>query len=65
MAQMFERDTAAFIEDVVPGSAANEDVAAEPVQTEPAEPEQPAEAASEEVATPAAQGESEGDGETA
>jgi large subunit ribosomal protein L9 len=30
MAQMFERDTAAFIEDVVPGSAAEEGVAAAP-----------------------------------
>lgn len=63
MAQMFERDTAAFIEDVVPGSAANEDLAAEPAEPQSATAGQPAEAAPEAAATPAAEAESESEGD--
>lgn len=50
MAQMFERDTADFVEDVVPGSAANEDsVEAAPAAAaeEPAEDEQSSDEAAE------------------
>jgi large subunit ribosomal protein L9 len=60
MAQMFERDTAAFIEDVVPGSAANDDLAGEPAEAEATA--ETAEAAPEE--TPAS-GEGEDEAETA
>jgi large subunit ribosomal protein L9 len=58
MAQMFERDTAAFVEDVVPGSAADGDIAGEAA----AEGE-PAPAA--EAAPAASEASEEGQGETA
>ena len=65
MAQMFERDTAAFVEDVVPGSAANDDgdqQSAGQAAEAPAEeaPETPAEPAAD-VSPAKAEGEDKGE----